>query len=377
MQVVPVSLGQRSYDIIIDRGVLGRVGDSVRPFTAGRAMVITDDNVGPLYAPRVLESLAGAGIRAHLLTLPAGEPTKAFSTLPAIYERMVSFGLTRRDLVLTLGGGVIGDLGGFAAASFLRGVPFVQLPTTLLAQVDSSVGGKVAVDLPQGKNLVGAFYQPRAVLADPRALESLTDRFFADGLAEVVKTACIRDEALFDLLWECAQQGNPRLGVMERIEAIVARCCEIKGAVVEADEQDNGQRMLLNFGHTIGHAIEGAEHYTGHSHGEAVGIGMVAISRLAQARGQTPGGTAGRIARLLRAFGLPTRWEGDKQLLIPFLQRDKKNLGRGLTVVLLERIGRGVLYSTDASYFSPLLTGGLGEEDETACAGEAGKDGLH
>ena len=165
MQVVPVNLGERSYDIIIDRGILGRVGDFVRPFTAGRAMVITDTNVGPLYASQALESLEGAGVRAELLTLPAGEPTKAFSTLPAIYERMVSFGLTRRDLVLTLGGGVIGDLGGFAAASFLRGVPFVQLPTTLLAQVDSSVGGKVAVDLPQGKNLVGAFYQPRAVLA--------------------------------------------------------------------------------------------------------------------------------------------------------------------------------------------------------------------
>lgn len=377
MQVVPVNLGERSYDIIIDRGILGRVGDFVRPFTAGRAMVITDTNVGPLYASQALESLEGAGVRAELLTLPAGEPTKAFSTLPAIYERMVSFGLTRRDLVLTLGGGVIGDLGGFAAASFLRGVPFVQLPTTLLAQVDSSVGGKVAVDLPQGKNLVGAFYQPRAVLADPQALESLSDHFFADGLAEVVKTACIRDAALFDLLCACAQDKDPRRGAMKKIEEIVSRCCEIKGAVVEADEQDNGERMLLNFGHTIGHAIEGAEHYTGHSHGQAVSIGMVAISRLAQARGQTPDGTQERISSLLRAFGLPTEWEGDTSKLRPFLSRDKKNLGRSLTVVILEQIGRGVLHSTDASYFDPLLLGKQGENDNKFPADGSGKDDLH
>ena len=338
MQVVPVSLGQRSYDIIIDRGVLGRVGDFVRPFTAGRAMVITDDNVGPLYASQVLESLAGADSGRFAHPSRGGADQGLFD--PPGHLR--AHGLLRPDQAgpgadpggrshwrpRRLCGRILSAGGSLCPASHHPARPggFVG-------------GGKVAVDLPQGKNLVGAFYQPRAVLADPRALESLTDRFFADGLAEVVKTACIRDEALFDLLWECAQQGNPRLGVMERIEAIVARCCEIKGAVVEADEQDNGQRMLLNFGHTIGHAIEGAEHYTGHSHGEAVGIGMVAISRLAQARGQTPGGTAGRIARLLRAFGLPTRWEGDKQLLIPFLQRDKKNLGRGLTVVLLERMG--------------------------------------
>lgn len=355
MQVIPVDLGERSYDIIIDRGLLGRMGDLVRPLTAGRALVITDTNVGPLYAPRVLESLQGAGIRAELLTLPAGEPTKAFGTLPGIYERMAAFGLTRRDLVLTLGGGVIGDLGGFAAASYLRGVPFVQLPTSLLSQVDSSVGGKVAVDLPQGKNLVGAFYQPRAVLADPEALETLSDHFFADGMAEVIKTACIRDASLFDLLSDCVDGENPRKGLMEHIEEIVARCCEIKASVVEADEQDNGERMVLNFGHTIGHAIEGVEQYCGHSHGAAVGIGMVAISKLGEQRGQTPVGTAKRIAGVLGALSLPTEWAGNKEELRPFLCRDKKNLGRTLTVVLLEQLGKGILYPTDASYFDPLF----------------------
>ena len=355
MQVIPVNLGERSYDIIIDRGILYRMGDLIRPLTAGKAFVITDTNVGPLYAPRVLEALRGAGIRCELLTLPAGEPTKAFGTLPGIYERMAAFGLTRRDLVLTLGGGVIGDLGGFAAASYLRGVPFVQLPTSLLAQVDSSVGGKVAVDLPQGKNLVGAFHQPRAVLADTDALSSLSDHFFADGMAEVVKTACIRDEALFDLLCDCARQENPRQGLMERIEEIVARCCEIKAAIVEADEQDNGERMLLNFGHTVGHAIEGVEQYRGHSHGQAVGIGMVAVTRLSERSGQTPEGTAERIASLLQALSLPTEWAGPAGELRPYLGRDKKNLGSTLTVVVLERLGKGILFPTDASYFDPML----------------------
>ena len=355
MQIVPVHLGPRSYDILIQPGILDRAGELTRPYSAGKALVITDTNVGPLYAGRITESLSAAGMEAQVLTLPAGEETKAFDTLPAVYDRMIAAGLTRRDLVITLGGGVIGDLGGFAAASFQRGLPFVQIPTSLLAQVDSSVGGKVAVDLPGGKNLVGAFHQPKAVLIDPQVLDTLSDRFFSDGMAEIIKTACIRDRALFDLLCTCAaDQSGARPGIMERVGDIVARCCAIKGGVVEADERDEGERMLLNFGHTIGHAIEGAEHYRGHSHGEAVGIGMVAITRLSQARGQTPDGTADAIGQLLKAFSLPTAWEGDRQALRPFFGRDKKNLGRALTVVVLESIGKGVLYATDERYFEPL-----------------------
>ncbi len=357
MKQLRVDLAERSYDILIHRGILGDVGQRVKTMTAGRTLVITDSNVGPIYAPRVLSSLEQAGITARLLTLPAGESTKSFDSLPGIFECMADFGLTRRDLVLTLGGGVIGDLGGFAAASYLRGVPFVQLPTSLLSQVDSSVGGKVAVDLPQGKNLVGAFYQPRAVLIDPDALTTLTDHFFADGMAEVVKTACIRDESLFELLQQCVETTSARRGLMEHMEEIVARCCRIKADVVEADEQDLGERMLLNFGHTVGHAIEGVEQYRGLSHGAAVGIGMVAISRLAEARGQTPTGTAQKIARLLTALSLPTGWKGDSSALRDFLCRDKKNLGRTLTVVLLERLGHGILHTTDPSYFEPLFQG--------------------
>lgn len=339
---LPIRLGEKSYDILFGRGLLKDLGSKVRPFCAGgRAFLLTDQNVDALYGATAENSLREAGMRVRRLALPAGEQTKRFDTLPEIYRAMSDFHLTRADLVLTLGGGVIGDLGGFAAATFLRGLPFVQVPTSLLAQVDSSVGGKVAVDMPWGKNLVGAFHQPKLVLIDPDVLQTLPPRVFRDGMGEVIKYGFLFDPALLDILQD-----------PDRIEEVLFRSCDWKRRVVETDERDRGERMLLNFGHTVGHAIEASQNFSGFTHGEAVGLGMLAITRLAQARGLTEPGTAKAIAARLAQIGLPVRAGAlDWEKVRAALQNDKKNLGDHLTVVLVRRVGEGYLYTTNREFF--------------------------
>ena len=355
MITIDVSLGSRSYPVLIGPGLMDRLGELVRArLGAVRAAILTDDRVGPLYLARAQASLGAAGLSCAALTLPHGEETKCLGRAAEVYGFLAEAEITRRDAVITLGGGVIGDLGGFAAATWLRGVRFVQVPTSLLAQVDSSVGGKTAVDLPAGKNLVGAFHQPSLVVCDPSALETLPDEFWRDGLGEVVKYGVIREEALFRLLEETAPEG--RAGLMRRMEEILSACVRCKAEIVARDELDTGERAILNFGHTIGHAIETCQCYRGLHHGEAVAAGMAAITRLSEARGITAPGTLARLTALLQTLGLPRELPDiPAESLIRAMRRDKKRDGARLTAVLPEEIGRCRTETVDPEeFFAPL-----------------------
>lgn len=342
MSTLCVSLQDRSYEIINEPGALRKAGALAAGVLRGQKVcVITDTNVAPLYARVVLESFAQAGFSPFLLTVPAGERSKTPEKLAWLWEQMAANGLNRSDSVVALGGGVVGDLAGFAAATILRGVNFIQIPTTLLAQTDSSVGGKVAVDLQAGKNLAGCFYQPKLVILDPETLRSLPDRVFADGMAEVIKYGCIRDAALFERLEALGDRG----GVMSEIGEITTRCCAIKQQIVEQDEHDLGLRMLLNFGHTFGHVYEKAYHYQTYTHGEAVAAGMVKAARLGEKLGYTEPGTAGKIAALLVRYGLPTEIPADKSEYEAAMSLDKKGFGAQLHFVFVERVGQARLVS--------------------------------
>lgn len=342
MRTLTVNLPGREYDILIERGLLSRAGDlckAVLPH-ANRLAVVTDSTVGPLYGERVLTSLQGAGFAAELVTVPAGEKSKSVPMLEKLYDAFMNLGLTRADAVVALGGGVVGDLAGFAAATILRGLDFVQIPTTLLSQVDSSVGGKVAVDLKAGKNLAGAFWQPKLVLMDPAVLGTLDDATFADGMAEVVKCGCIKDLAFYSYLEQRPSRGQ----LMENIEHVLYTCCDIKRSVVIQDERDIGERMLLNFGHTLGHAYELAGGYETYTHGQAVAAGMVKALELGADLGVTPSGLSDRVAVLLGALGLPVAIPCDEAHYAAAVGLDKKCAGDEITLVLLTELGRAVLY---------------------------------
>ena len=351
MATISVPLGNRTYPVEIQSGLMDRVGDYAgKLLGGGAAAIVTDDHVAPLYLRRVEASLDAAGVRHTSLVLPHGEGTKCLTALEKVYTFLCGSRITRTDGLIALGGGVIGDLAGLAAATYLRGIRFLQVPTTLLAQVDSSVGGKVAIDLPQGKNLVGAFYQPEAVLCDPDALNTLTDEFWRDGLGEVVKYGCIGDAPLFALLEHCAPGG--RKALMGQIDDILTHCIQAKADVVEQDERDTGLRMTLNFGHTIGHAVEACQHYQGLSHGEAVALGMAVITRLSEARGMTQAGTAARLDALLEALALPRSLPAlPEDALIAAMGMDKKSAGDALRVIVLDRIGACRIHNTTAAFF--------------------------
>ena len=351
MPTMTVPLGERSYPVHIERGLIDRIGPMMRDALGEcAALIVTDDNVAPLYLGRVQASLKEAGLTAHAVVLPHGEATKCLDALIRLYNDLCNLGLIRRDVVVALGGGVIGDLAGLAAATYLRGVRFVQVPTTLLAQVDSSVGGKVAVDMPQGKNLVGAFYQPEAVFCDPETLNTLPDEIWRDGLGEVVKYGCIGDEALFELLEACAPGGREAL--MARIDDIVTRCVQAKADVVARDERDTGLRITLNFGHTVAHAVETCQRYEGMRHGEAVALGMHVITRLTEKEGMTRPGTADRLDALLARLGMPMSLpELPKDELLSAMTHDKKNVGKALRIVVLDSIGKAEVHETGISFF--------------------------
>ena len=331
----------RPYDIKIGFGLLGRAGELCREALprAEKLAVVTDSNVLPLYLERVADSLKDAGFQVRCLTVPAGEGAKCPEQLVVLWEKMMAFGMTRTDGVVALGGGVVGDLAGFAAATLLRGVNYVQIPTTLLAQVDSSVGGKVAVDLQAGKNLAGAFWQPSLVLIDPDCLSTLSDRTFSDGMAEVIKYGCIRDRAFFDLLDAC----GGRAGVMERIEEVIYTCCDIKRKVVLADERDTGERMVLNFGHTIGHAFELAGNYETWTHGQGVAAGMNWAAQIGVGLGVTPD-IVEPIQTILEKYNLPVDIPCPWDTLTNAVLRDKKNLGGKINLIVLESLGHAVPY---------------------------------
>ncbi len=339
-RTVSLDLGDRAYEIVVGAGIGGRLTSFWTQEMAGRdAVVITDDRVGPLYAGAVRERIEAAGARSILLQVPAGETSKSFARVEDLCDRMARARIGRSAAVVALGGGVVGDLAGFVAAVYMRGVDFVQVPTTLLAMVDSSVGGKVAVDLESGKNLAGAFHQPRFVLADLAMLRTLPRREWLCGASEVAKYGAIMDEAFFRRL-ESLPEGLPETGE-EGLAGIVAHCCELKAEVVRGDERESGRRAILNFGHTIGHALENLLGYGRLLHGEAVAVGMCCEAELGRRIGWTGGEDVRRIRRLLDRWGLPTRIpaDADPEALIDRMRRDKKAAGGRIRFSLLKGIG--------------------------------------
>ncbi len=353
MTTLTVPLPGREYDILIEQGLLDRAGGHIRAVLprAERLFVVTDTNVGPLYRDRLKKTLTEAGFIAAFHTVPAGERSKSAAQLAELWENMMDFGLTRTDAVVALGGGVVGDLAGFAAATILRGVALVQIPTTLLAQVDSSVGGKVAIDLTAGKNLAGAFYQPKLVLMDPDVLATLPDAVFADGMAEVIKYGCIADGEFLRFL-----EAHPtREAVMAEIGTVLSTCCAIKRDVVAEDELDTGKRMLLNFGHTLGHAYELAGGYEVWTHGQAVAAGMVRAAELGVTLGVTPADLTVRLADLIKAFGLPASIPCTGAEYDAAIGRDKKGAGERITLILLHRAGRAIPYTMKKTELLQLL----------------------
>jgi len=341
---VPVNLGERSYGIHIGAGVLGQLGGFCADVgLKGKCLVITDENVGDLYATTVLESLEAAGFSASLATLPAGEATKCGDRVFELYSRCIEAGLDRHSFIVALGGGVVGDLAGYVAATYLRGIPFVQVPTSLLAMVDSSVGGKTGINLPEGKNLVGAFYQPQLVLADLQTLETLSEREYRAGLAEVVKYGIIYDVPFFQMLEEnIANLLNP--GNVELLAKVVGRCCEIKADVVAQDEREGGLRAILNFGHTVGHAIEKVAGYGEVVHGEGVSIGSVFAARASVEQSGLSQADCDRIEKIFMALELPVNAPGYKwNDLRAALAVDKKTVGGMPKFVLVSTLGKATI----------------------------------
>lgn len=323
MEIVNVKLGDRSYPIYIGAGILSRLGELCRPHGfSKRALVLTNPEIGRLYGEGVLSALWEAGFEAALVEVPEGEEEKSLERAALLYRELLKFRLDRRSPLFALGGGVIGDLGGFVAATFMRGIPFIPIPTSLVAQVDSSVGGKVAVNLPEGKNLVGAFYQPRLVLADVALLATLPERELRAGLVEVVKYGVIADKDFFEYLeanLEAILARDP-----QALAYLVKVCCRIKAAVVEEDEKEQGLRAILNFGHTVGHALEALTSYRHLRHGEAVAIGMVAAAKLSERRGLCRGEDVKRIQALLMRLDLPLALPVRPHDVIEALFYDKK-----------------------------------------------------
>src|SRR5262245_59533646 len=305
MRVVNVPLGPRSYSILIGPGLLAELGNQCAKLGLGcRCAIISDRNVAKRFARKATRALKDAGFEVLLITVPAGETAKSLKTVQHCYDQLAAHRLERKSFVVALGGGVVGDLAGFVAATYLRGVPFVQVPTTLLPRVDRSVGGKVGVNLKAGKNLVGAFHQPRLVLCDLDTLQKLPAREFRAGLAEVIKYGIIYDADLFQQI-ERDLPGLLKLSP-KLLEEVVARCCEIKADVVGQDETETGLRAILNFGHTIGHAIENSVGYGKYLHGEAISDGQIAAARLSARLLGLPASDAERIRTIFERAGLPT-----------------------------------------------------------------------
>ena len=336
MREIMVNASTKKYPLMIGNGLLHE-DSSYRLLNGRKTVIVTDSNVFPLYGERLLNMLHSLGMDAMIYVIPAGENSKSHEELIKLYNFLADANITRNDCIIALGGGVTGDLAGFAASTYLRGVNLIQIPTSLLAMVDSSIGGKVAVNLQAGKNLVGSFYQPEIVLIDPTLLDTLPDRHFADGISEVVKYGCIRDRELFCML----ETLKNREEVMANIEEIIFRCCTVKKDVVEQDEKDKNLRMILNFGHTFGHAIEKCFQYKTYTHGEAVSMGMVFISEMSFRIGICSKDTAERIRTLLQKFSLPVDFPCIKpEDVLSAVIKDKKARTNSINLVLIEDIGR-------------------------------------
>ncbi|WP_297965474.1 3-dehydroquinate synthase [uncultured Anaerovibrio sp.] len=341
MGIVTVELGDNSYNIYIGNDLRSNIVEFCQGSSFSRkGIIITDTNVGPLYGDKLQAMLAEGGLQAEVYRIPAGESSKSLKSFENIMTRCIELGLDRKSPVFALGGGVVGDLAGFAAASYMRGVPFVQVPTSLLAQVDSSVGGKVAVNHPLGKNLIGAFYQPKAVFMDLDWLRTLPEREIYTGLGEIIKYGIIYDKDFFSFLEE---NVNDILNLEDKVTAhMTARSCEIKAAVVSEDEREAGLRAILNFGHTMAHAVEKNTGYIRYNHGEAVAIGMICAAHISRSLGLIDNGSFERVERLIKIMQLPAKAQGcDIDTLYEAIFHDKKTVNGQVKWVLMDgEIGR-------------------------------------
>ncbi|MDQ7787954.1 MAG: 3-dehydroquinate synthase [Thermodesulfovibrionales bacterium] len=341
MEKIRVQLGERSYDIVLGNAILDGIGEELKAFhLSPKIAIVSNPTVFSLYGERVSDSIRNAGFDLLTVTIPDGEEHKNLVTLQQIYNELLRYRLDRKSAVVALGGGVVGDITGFAASTYMRGIPYVQIPTTLLAQVDSSVGGKTGVDHALGKNMIGAFWQPKLVWIDGDTLKTLPERQLRAGLAEVIKYGVIYDSELFTFI----ERNKDRIMNLdeEALIHIIKRSCEIKAGVVAQDEREAGLRAILNYGHTIGHAIETITGYTRFLHGEAVAIGMHLEARLAEKLGLIPEDQAVRIKNLIESYGLPVEKPNDikEQSLFLSMQLDKKAVAGELKFILPEKIGQ-------------------------------------
>ncbi len=349
MRIVKVNT-QAEYNVIIGTGILDDIGDHTSElFSPCTACIISDDTVNSLYGERVKNSLNKSGFSTVSFIIPHGEASKNTSSLIDLVEFLAENHLTRSDIIVALGGGVVGDLAGFAASVYLRGINFIQIPTTLLACVDSSVGGKTAVDLKAGKNLMGAFHQPSLVLCDCETLNTLPKETFSDGCAEVIKYAVINDREFFSVL---------QSGIRENIEEVICRCVMNKAAIVEEDEFDTGKRMLLNLGHTTGHSIEALSNFSV-THGNAVAIGMAIAMKIAVANGVCPKEDLDRLLALLEKEGLPTKTEYTAQQLAEIALCDKKRSGATISFILPYGIGKSTSEKISVDRLCDFIAKGL------------------
>lgn len=339
MEKIRVELGRRSYEILVGSQLLVQTGEHLAALDKGRrALVVTNPLVWDLYGADVEQGLRAAGFSWQVAVLPEGEEHKTLASVQSLYDQALEAGLDRQSWIIAVGGGVIGDMAGFAAATFMRGINFAQIPTTLLAQVDSSIGGKTGVNHPRGKNLIGAFYQPRLVVSDTDTLRSLPNQEWSAGLAEVVKYGMIWNEFFFEFLEQNKDEIWSRQ--VQSIQEVVRASCSIKAQVVSQDEQERGLRAILNFGHTFGHGLEALGQYKEWKHGEAVAVGMCIACRLAVRAGWLKETALVRLEKLLTAFQLPVRAAGvDPEALWQAMLHDKKGEEGKLTFILPDRIG--------------------------------------
>lgn len=333
-----INLKDQSYDIIIESGAFKEVGSWIsRLWQAQKVAVITDSHVAPLYGEAIMTALKRHGFDATLLEVPAGEKSKSLLQATALYDQLATFGMTRSDGIIALGGGVIGDLAGFVASTYMRGIHFLQIPTSLLAQVDSSIGGKTAVNTDSAKNLVGTFSQPEGVLIDPALLSTLPIQRVREGIAEIIKSAAIADPVLWQTLADLKDEED----LLAHATAVITETLKVKQHVVEEDPFDHGSRLTLNFGHTIGHGLEKLAGFGGLSHGEGVAIGMVMITRHAEKIGLSPKGTTEQLIEMIGKFNLPIAApEVAQSKLFEAISHDKKARGSHLKIILLEEIGK-------------------------------------
>ncbi|MFL0196668.1 3-dehydroquinate synthase [Clostridium sp. WILCCON 0269] len=338
MKTIDINVKEKNYKIYIKKGLLSSIGEKLKSIYEGKnTVIITDNNVEKLYMEILKKSLLDSGFIVKVISIEPGEKSKNLNILEKVYGELCNLKIRRKDTIISLGGGVVGDLAGFAASTYLRGINYIQVPTSLLAQVDSSIGGKVAVDLPWGKNLVGSFYHPDAVFIDPDVLLSLSHKFFSDGMAEVIKYGFIKDKSILEHLDLCADKDE----VLNCIEDIIYKCCNIKKQLVERDERDLGERMMLNFGHTLGHGIEKYYNYGEYSHGEAVAMGMAYITKRTEEMNMTRKGTYDYIKHILKKYELPIDMPDiDKQILVDSIALDKKSSGNKINLITIEEAGK-------------------------------------